>query len=102
VLLGVGADFDITPTVRVSANGNHLWFATTETLQNLRVEGSIPKAIGYDLSSAVIWRPKANQNLVGRLSAAVLLPGSGFKDLFANNNRNRAYYSILANIILSY
>ncbi|OYX38803.1 MULTISPECIES: hypothetical protein [unclassified Sphingomonas] len=101
-LLGVGADFDITPRTRVSANANHLWFATTETLQNLRVEGTIPKSIGYDLSTALIYRPKANQNLVGRLSAAVLLPGSGFKDLFTNNNRNRAYYSILANIILSY
>lgn len=102
VLLGVGADFDITPRTRISANANHLWFATTETLQNLRVEGTIPKSIGYDLSTALIYRPKANQNLVGRLSAAVLLPGAGFKDLFANNNRNRAYYSILANIILSY
>lgn len=102
VLLGVGADFDITPRTRISANANHLWFATTETLQNLRVEGTIPKSIGYDLSTALIYRPKANQNLVGRLSAAVLLPGSGFKDLFTNNNRNRAYYSILANIILSY
>ncbi len=102
VLLGVGADFDITPKARLSANANHLWFGTTETLQNLRVEGTIPKSIGYDLSTALIYRPKANQNLVGRLSAAVLLPGAGFKDLFANNNRNRAYYSILANIILSY
>ncbi len=102
VLLGVGADFDITPRTRISANANHLWFATTETLQNLRVEGTIPKSIGYDLSTALIYRPKANQNLVGRLSAAVLLPGAGFKDLFTNNNRNRAYYSILANIILSY
>lgn len=101
-LVGVGIDFDLKPTLRVSANANHLWFATTEVLQTLRVEGSIPKSIGYDLSSAIIWRPKANQNLVGRLSGALLVPGSGFRDLFANNNRNRVYYSILANIIVSY
>ncbi|MBX9731922.1 MAG: hypothetical protein K2X59_11395 [Sphingomonas sp.] len=101
-LVGVGIDFDLKPTLRVSVNANHLWFATTEVLQTLRVEGSIPKSIGYDLSSAIIWRPKATQNIVGRLSAAVLLPGSGFRDLFTNNNRNRAYFSILANIIVSY
>ena len=102
VLFGVGVDFDVTPKLRVSANANHLWFATTEVLQQLRVEGSIPKDIGYDLSTAIIYRPKANQNIVGRLSGALLVPGGGFKDLFTNNNRNRLYYSVLANIIVSY
>ena len=102
VLLGVGADFDLTSTLRVSGNANHLWFATTETLQELRVEGTIPKPIGYDLSMAAIWRPKATQNIVGRLSFAVLVPGSGFRNLFSNNNRNQLYYSLLANIIVSY
>ncbi len=102
VLLGVGADFDLTPGIRLSANINHLWFDTTAALQTLRNEGSIPRDIGWDLSTALIWRPKATQNIVFRLSGAVLVPGSGFRDLFANSNGNQAYYSILANIILSY
>ena len=102
VLVGVGADFDLTPAVRVSANTNHLWFADTTTLQALRNEGSIPRDIGWDLSAAAIWRPKATQNIVARLSAATLIPGAGFRDLFASSNRNRAYYSILANVVLSY
>ena len=68
MLLGVGADFDLTPELRVSTNANHLWFEDTATLQALRVEGSIPKEIGYDLSAAAIWRPKATQNIVLRLS----------------------------------
>ena len=71
-------------------------------LQNLRVEGSIPKDIGFDLSVAGIWRPKATQNIVGRLSGAVLLPGKGFKDLFDNKHKNDAYVSILANVIVSF
>ena len=102
VLVGAGADFDLTPAVRLSANTNHLWFANTTTLQVLRNEGSIPRDIGWDLSAAAIWRPKATQNIVARLSAATLIPGAGFRDLFASSNRNRAYYSILANVILSY
>ncbi len=102
VLLGAGADFDLTPAVRLSANTNHLWFANTTTLQVLRNEGSIPRDIGWDLSTAAIWRPKATQNIVARLSAATLIPGAGFRDLFASSNRSRAYYSILANVILSY
>ncbi len=102
VFLGVGADFDLTPEFRVSANANHLWFENTASLQALRTEGSIPKDIGFDLSVATIWRPKATQNIVGRLSGAVLLPGKGFKDLFDNKQKNDAYVSILANVILSF
>ncbi len=102
MLLGAGTDLDLTPTFRLSANANHLWFQNTATLEALRVEGSIPKAIGWDLSTAAIWRPKATQNIVFRLSGAALLPGKGFKDLFTNRDRNRSYYSVLANIVVSY
>jgi hypothetical protein len=102
MLLGAGADFDLTPELRLSGNANHLWFEDTATLEALRVEGSIPKAIGWDLSAAAIWRPSAVQNVVVRLSAAALLPGKGFKDLFDNFNGHRRYVSVLANVILAY
>lgn len=102
VFLGAGADFDLSPQTRVSVNANHLWFENTASLQALRMEGSIPRDIGFDLSLAAIWRPKATQNIVGRLSGAVLLPGKGFKDLFDNKNGDKAYVSILANMVLSF
>jgi hypothetical protein len=101
-LLGIGADFDILPELRVSANVNHLWFAKTAIIEALRVEGSIPNSIGTDISTAAIYRPKFNQNLVFRLSGAVFQPAAGFKDLFANSPRNSRYYSVLFNAILSY
>jgi hypothetical protein len=102
VLVGAGADFDLTPELRISANANHLWFARTEMLEELRNEGSIPRDIGWDVSAAAIWRPQATQNIVFRLSAAALLPGEGMRDLFANEARHRNYYSVLANAILTY
>ena len=102
MLLGAGADFDLTPTTRLSLNANHLWFANTATLRALRVEGSIPKDIGFDLSAAAVWRPKANQNIVFRLSGAVLQPGDGFRDLFASRPRDSRFYSVLLNAILTY
>lgn len=102
ILAGIGADFDILPELRLSANLNHLWFANTAILQALRVEGSIPKTIGTDISTAVIYRPKFTQNIVFRLSGAVFEPSAGFKDLFANSPRDSRYYSVLFNTILSY
>ena len=102
MLAGAGADFDLTPQLRLSGNANHLWFENTATLETLRNQGDIAKSIGWDLSTAAIWRPKATQNIVFRLSGAVLLPGEGFRDLFTNSDRHQYYYSVLANLILSY
>jgi hypothetical protein len=101
VLAGVGGDFDLLPTLRVSANVNHLWFQNTRILQVLRNEGSIPNSIGWDTSVSAIWRPNASQNLVFRLSGAVLHAGSGFRDLFAQEGGGSRYYSVRANATLA-
>ena len=102
MLLGVGGDFDLTPQLRLSTNVNHLWFENTATLRELRNEGSIPKSIGWDVSAAAIWRPSMIQNIVFRLSGAVLDPGKGFSDLFTNSNGDSRYYSVLFNAILAF
>jgi len=102
ILAGAGADFDLTPEFRLSTNANHLWFEDTTSLQVLRNEGSIPADIGWDLSAAAIWRPKATQNIVFRLSAATLISGDGFRDLFDNLGQDKEYYSVLANVIVTY
>lgn len=102
MLLGAGADFDVIPQFRVSANANHLWFQNTSVLRELRQEGSIPKDYGWDYSVAAIYRPKMNQNLVFRLSGALLDAGKGFRDLFDNNRGRGTYYSVLFNAILTY
>ncbi|WP_416385245.1 hypothetical protein [Sphingomonas sp. LY54] len=102
MLVGAGADADVTPEIRVTANANHLWFAKTAVLENLRNQGGIAKEIGFDLSVAAIWRPKMTQNIVFRGSAAVLVPGKGFRQLFANDDRHDAYYSVLLNAILTF
>ena len=98
VLAGLGADFDLLPTLRLSTNFNPLWFEDTAVLEVARNQGSIPKAIGWDLSAAVIWRPFMSQNAVVRVSYAELLPGAGFRALFPDQNA----YSVLANVVFTY
>ncbi|MDE1467278.1 hypothetical protein [Aurantiacibacter sp. D1-12] len=102
ILGGVGADFDLTPEFRLTGNANYLRFEDTSVLETLRVEGTIPEEIGYDVSLSAIWRPRANQNLVFRLSGAALIAGDGFQDLFDNRGGNNVYYSVLANAVLTY
>jgi hypothetical protein len=102
ILLGLGADADVTPRLRVSANLNHLGFEDTAVLQTLRQEHSIPTSLGWDYSIAATYRPKNTQNLVFRGAVAIFDPGSGFSDLFSNSNGDSRYYSVLLNAILTF
>jgi hypothetical protein len=101
-LVGVGTDLDILPELRLSFNANYLRFNDTSSLEALRQQGDIGNSIGWDLSSALIWRPFLNQNVVLRLSGAVLLPGSGFNDLYGSQGDDDYYYSVLGNLVLTY
>ena len=98
VLFGIGADLDLSPTLRVSANANELWFADTATVEVARNQGAIDEHIGLDASVAVTWRPLAIQNVVVRLSAAALLPGKGYEQLYADE----VAYSVLGNLVVTY
>lgn len=101
-LLGAGADLDILPSLRLSFNANHLRFNDTAVLEALRQQGDIDDEIGWDLSAAAIWRPFLNQNAVFRLSGAALLAGDGFKELYGAKDTDDVFYSVLANLVLTY
>lgn len=97
-LIGVGADFDILPQLRLSMNANALFFDETAVLEVARNQAPIDKEIGLDLSTALIWRPLFNQNVIMRLSYAMLVPGEGYVQLFEDDKP----YSLLGNLILTY
>lgn len=102
LLLGAGADFDVTPALRLSLNANHLWFDETAPLEDLRQQADIASDIGWDLSAAATYRPGFIQNVVLRLSGAALAPGDGFSALYENSERDDLYYSVLFNAVLTY
>jgi hypothetical protein len=107
-LAGIGTDSDLTPELRFSTNFNYLAFADTQTLEFLRNQGNIHNSIGYDLSGAFTYRPLFSNNIVLRLSAGILLPGQGLKDLYDTAGTESLFsggkflYSILGNLILTY
>jgi hypothetical protein len=98
LLVGVGADLDLTPQLRVSGNASYLAFADSTVLEVARAQAPIDEPIGLDLSLALTWRPFATQNVVARLSAAALIPGSGYRDLFGDE----LAYAVLGNLLLTY
>jgi len=102
ILAGIGTDADLTPTVRLSSNINHLRFDRTAVLSRLAsrgpVGGAIGNDIGWDLSAAAIWRPYNNQNVVLRMPGAWLIPGAGLRALYADS----AGFSLLGNFIFTF
>jgi hypothetical protein len=100
-LVGIGADLDVTPQLRLIGNLNELWFANTSVLSVLRNQGTIDRSIGTDISAALEYRPLFSQNIVLNASAAVLLPGKGLKQLYDLDN-NKTQYSILVSLLLAF
>lgn len=101
LLLGVGADVDLTPQVRVIGNVNYLRFAATEVLGVLRNQAPPDAEIGVDVSAGIQWRPFMTQNIVLNASAAALLPGKGLKQLYDEGQRG-PQYSVLVNLIATF
>lgn len=102
-LIGVGADFDILPELRISANMNYMEFDDTSILEVARNQQEIAKEIGLDLSIAAIYRPFFTQNIVFRMSGAALLPGAGFSDLYGEQrDQDDMFFSVQANLVLTY
>jgi hypothetical protein len=98
ILIGVGADADLLPTLRLSGNVNSLFFENTAVLEALRNQGNISRSIGWDTSVSAIYRPLMSQNIVLRASYARLFTGAGFRELFPNVGAN----TYMLNVVLAY
>ena len=98
ILVGLGADMDLTPQLRLSLNFNSLFFAQTEVLEAARNQADVGHHIGHDLSASLIYRPLMSQNIVVRASYAQLLAGDGFDSLFPDEDPG--YF--LLNVVLAY
>lgn len=100
MLVGLGADLDLLPEVRMTVNLNHLRWLHTGALGALRNEAPPPRAIGWDFAVGVQWRPWFIQNVVINGSVAVLEPGAGLRRFYGD--RQGTLYSGLLNAVLNY
>lgn len=97
-MIGLGMDIDVLPEMRVSLEVNQIWFDKTAVLEAVLGTQNIASNIGQDISLTAIYRPFATQNLILSLSAATLIPGRGYQDMYDR----QIPYSIFSNIILNY
>lgn len=97
-IYNVGADFDVSPRLKVFTNATYLQFATTETLETLLFDDKVGRDIGLDLSIGAQFRPLNSQNIVFTAGVATLIPASGFKDIYTADT----LYSTFLSVTLTY
>jgi hypothetical protein len=101
LLLGMGADLDVSPELRLVSNVSKLQFEETAVLGVLRQQKPPSTDLGVDASIGFQYRPFFTQNIVVNGSLARLFPGQGYKELFDNQNAKRPY-SLLLNMIATF
>ncbi len=82
VMIGVGADIDVTPKVKAFLSANSIRFATTEPLKTALFTNEVSNDFGIDLGLGLQWRPLLKDNIIVSLGYGVLLPGRGFRDIY--------------------
>jgi hypothetical protein len=97
-LVGVGGDFDLAPSLRLSVDANQMWFDHTAPLNAILGRTLAGNDIGTDVSFNLFYRPLNSQNIILRLTAARLLAAQATKQLTGGD----APFSAFFNLILTY
>jgi hypothetical protein len=98
LLLGVGSDLDLAPTLRVSFDVDRLAFDRTDTLRALLNGATVSRNIGTDTSVDAIYRPFNSQNVIARLSVAKLFAVPAARNLVGGASP----VSMFLNLVLTY
>jgi hypothetical protein len=77
-----GVDLDLTPKMRWVVNFNYLQFVHTEPLQLLLFQNHIPRGIGADYGTGVIYRPPLSENVVLEGGITGLTPAAGLRQIY--------------------
>ncbi|MBI3891384.1 MAG: hypothetical protein HY303_07620 [Candidatus Wallbacteria bacterium] len=84
-LVGLGAEAELTPKVRLILNGNMAWFDKTQSLETLLNQAAIHQAVGMDLSIGAQYRPKLSQNVILTGGFNYFIPRAGFIDIYGSD-----------------
>jgi hypothetical protein len=81
-IFGLGAEFELTPKLRTFLNANYILFAQTEPIETALMTPSVSNEVGWDLSLGFQYRPLHTDNIIISAGFGVLIPGSGYNDIY--------------------
>jgi len=84
-IFGLGAEFELTPKLRTFLNANYILFAQTDPIETALLTPNVSNEVGWDLSLGCQYRPLHTDNIIVSAGFGVLIPGSGYNDIYGTN-----------------
>jgi len=84
-ILGVGADADLTPKIRLFANVNYIWIPATEPIKLALQTQKADSQLGLDCSIGFKYRPLLTDNIIISAGIGCFFPGPGYRDIYETN-----------------
>ncbi|MEJ0088155.1 MAG: hypothetical protein WDM80_00130 [Limisphaerales bacterium] len=81
-IFGLGAEFELTPKIRTFLNANYILFAQTDPINTALMTSGVSNEVGWDLSLGCQYRPLHTDNIIISAGFGVLIPGSGYNDIY--------------------
>ena len=94
-----GADLDLAVEWRASVNLSYLMFSSTGALAQILNQNDIDRALGWEATLGVQYRPNAVENVQVLMGASLFLPGQGYQDLYESGS---AVGSVFVQLLLTY
>ena len=85
LILGFGADMDVTPKLKAFTNVNYIWFAEPASIKAALQTDRIRNSFGLDASFGFKYRPFLTDNIVISAGMGFFFPGDGYRDMYRSN-----------------
>ena len=85
LILGIGADMDITPKLKAFANLNYIWLAEPASVKVALQTDRVRNDLGLDASFGFKYRPFLTDNIIISAGTGFFFPGGGYRDMYRTN-----------------
>jgi hypothetical protein len=86
LIIGLGTDVEVTPTLRLTAALQHIRLADTSSLETLAELEGVDKDIGFEALMGIQYRPLLTNNIILTVGGAVLRPGSALEKIYESDD----------------
>ena len=85
LILGIGADMDVTPKLKAFTNVNYIWLAEPAAIQVALQTDRVRNDLGLDASFGFKYRPFLTDNIVVSAGMGFFFPGGAYRDMYRTN-----------------
>lgn len=85
LLMGVGTEMDLYPTLKLYLNANYIQMVNAETANFALHTNNITNSIGWDLSAGIKYRPLLTNNIIISAGLGALIPSEGYRAIYQSN-----------------